>query len=428
MRIRAVGPVGLTTEYWWRMNCPVTKSVGLAAASLAVVGLLSGCTQPPPPSGTVPPAETYYIGSNACSSCHANFAATHSRTGHAQALKPVVNGPPSYPAGPGVPDSPPGFDFSQISYVVGGYEKAATYVDANGFVLTTGTTGVDTKYNQVIPPTGIVAGFTEYLPEQTTPLPFEFDQFFRRTTGAKSVADNGGLRQDNRPGIEGTWEQTGVQCEACHGPGSRHPSDPLGGTIQLDPNATSCTQCHANTTAPKVIAAADGLINGFQQVTELAASPHTGFACTYCHNPHVSVFYDRGSAIINECQACHPEQNMGLHEGIVFVRGDYSEPVTCVSCHMPYAVQTSSSTDVQLTNGTTAHFGDTRSHIFRLNPSVNSQTGMFTADGTQIAVDAQGRASVSTCYVCQRCHTGLGNAFTFPPNQGCAFGTGIHGN
>jgi hypothetical protein len=140
------------------------------------------------------------------------------------------------------------------------------------------------------------------------------------------------------------------------------------------------------------------------------------------------VLYDRSSAIINECQACHPDQNMALHEGKVFMRGDYTEPLTCTSCHMPYAVQTSSSIDLQSTNGSIAHLGDTRSHIFRLDPSVNGQDKMFTAGGTQIAVNAQGQASISTCYVCQRCHTGLGNAFAFPPGQGCAFGSAIHGN
>jgi len=334
---------------------------------------------------------------------------------------------PSYPAGPGVPNPPLGFDWPQISYVIGGYEKAATFIDLNGFVLTTGTTGVDTQYNQTVPPVGIPVGFVPYLPEQITPLPFDFSQFFRRTTGPVSITDNGGQYQDNRLGIEGTWVQPGVQCEACHGPGSRHPSNPSGGTIQLDANSTSCNRCHANTDNPNVIAAADGLVLGFQQVTELSASPHTGFACNICHNPHASVFYDPSIAIINQCQACHPRQNMAIHQGFVFVRGDYTEALTCTSCHMPYLVRMFESIDVHLTNGRTARFGDTRSHIFRLNPSPDGLAQMFTAGGTQIAVNPQGQASISTCYVCQRCHTGLGNAFAFPPDEGCAFGSGIHG-
>ncbi len=411
---------------------PATKRFGPAAAAVALAGLLAGCPQEPPPA-IVQPDETFYIGPEACSACHANYAATHARTGHAQALKPVLDGPPGYPAGAGVPDPPPGLAWSQVSYVVGGYQKGATFLDASGFVLTTGTSGIDAKYDQSIPPLGITAGFVQHLPGQTTPLPFAFSQFGRRATGAVSIADNGGLRQDNRPGIEGTWVQTGVQCEACHGPGSRHPADPLGGTIQRA-GASACVNCHSNarfspgTDGSGVIAAADGLISGFQQSTELAASPHSTFACTYCHDPHVSVAYDRSSAIRNECQVCHFDQNMALHEGLVFVRGDYVEPVTCASCHMPYAVQTTSFFDLPLTNGNTARLGDTRSHIFRLDPGADSLAGMFAAGGTQVTVDAQGQASVSTCFVCQRCHTGQGNAFAFPAGEGCAFGAGIHGN
>ena len=187
------------------MNCPAIKYLGWAAVAWAVAGSMIGCQEPPPPSGVVPPDDTYYIGATACSSCHANFAATHARTGHAQALKAVLDGPPAFPAGPGVPDAPPGLEWPQISYVIGGYEKAATLLDLDGFFLTTGQTGIDTLYNQSIPQLGNTAGYVPYLTSQSTPLPFDFTQISRRTTGALSSADNGGLHQDNRPGIEGTW-------------------------------------------------------------------------------------------------------------------------------------------------------------------------------------------------------------------------------
>ncbi len=401
------------------------KCAGAALLMAAVAGQQGGCPPPQAPPLVVPPEEPGYIGSVGCSACHANITSTHSRTGHAQALRPVLDGAPVYPAGPGVPNPPAGFDFSQMSYVSGGYEKAARFVDSDGFVLTTGTTGVNTQYQQAVGAVGIPAGFVPFLPAQTTPLPFEFDQFFRRTTGPLPLAENGGMRQDGRPGIEGTWFEPGVQCEACHGPGSQHPADPSGGTIQLDADSQSCQRCHAGTGNPNVITAAGGLVPGFQQVNELAASPHRSFSCNICHNPHASVFVDRAAAIRNECQVCHSEMNMALHEGKVFVRGDYVETLTCTSCHMPPLVETFALIDAPLTNGNTARFGDTRSHIFRLDPSPGSLAQMFTPDGTQIAEDAQGEAGISTCYVCQRCH-GQG-VFAFPPNQGCAFGTDIHG-
>jgi hypothetical protein len=172
----------------------------------------------------------------------------------------------------------------------------------------------------------------------------------------------------------------------------------------------------------------NSLIDGFQQVTELSASPHEGFSCTVCHDPHTSANFDPANAIRNDCTVCHSSMTMALHEGFVYQRGDYSEPVTCRSCHMPYIVRTANSNDLALTNGRTVRLGDTRSHIFLLNPDAQSDTNMFASNGTEIARDADGQASISTCFVCQRCHNGFGNAFAFPPAEGCSFGSGIHGS
>jgi hypothetical protein len=379
------------------------------------------------PPGIVPTDQTNYIGSAACSSCHASVASSFSTHGHSQALKAVLDGGPTYPSGAaGVPAPPVGFDWPQISYVIGGYEKAARFVDINGYVITDGTAGTNTQYNQAIPAIGLAAGFVPFMPAQATPLPYAFDDFSRRTTGPLSLADNGNRRQDNRPGIEGTWAQPGVQCEACHGPGSMHVPNPSAGNIQLDADSASCARCHAGSAGATTVTASDGLLGGFQQTTELAVSPHAGFSCTVCHDPHTSAILSPSTGIRNACQVCHPTTDMAVHQGKVYQRGSYSEPVTCVSCHMPYVVQTLSSNDLALTNGRTVRLGDTRSHVFILNTTPTGQTDMFTAGGTQLAVDAEGRASISTCYVCQRCHNGLGNAFAFPPSEGCAFGGGIH--
>lgn len=402
-----------------------------ASGAVALIFGATGCPAIPdtgPLPGIVPTDQTFYIGSDACSACHANVADSFARHGHAQALKRVNDGPPVYPDGQGVPTPPAGFNWNDISYVAGGYQKSARFVDLDGFVLTDGRIGANSQYNPAVPAIGVTAaGFAPYLPAQIAPLPFEFDEFRRITTGPRAFNAADGQRQDNRPGIQGTWAQAAVTCEACHGPGSRHIPEPQAGNIELNAGSSSCTQCHANPGGSEAIAVTDGLIDGYQQVAEVAASPHAGFACTFCHDPHTSANLDP-AGIRNNCTACHPGTNMALHEGLVYRRGDYVEPVTCQSCHMPYLVRTGQSNDLVLSNGRTVRLGDTRSHIFRLDPGAQSEASMFASNGTEISRDADGQSAVSTCFVCQRCHNGLGNAFAFPASQGCAFGSGIHGS
>lgn len=398
-------------------------SRGYAVIVLTALGLLVGCPAEEPPFGIVPPDEAFHVGAQACSACHANIASLHSRTAHAHAFSAVFSQPPVFPApAPGVPQPPPGLEWQDIAYVIGGYGKAARFVDTQGFQVT----GPRAQYNLAVPQILLEAGFVPYLPAAGGPVPLAFEDFARLTTGAAPLADSGGRRQDNRPGIEGTWAEDGIQCEACHGPGSLHVPNPTAGNIILDGTSGSCARCHADPARPEAIATGGGLIEGFQQSAEVAVSPHASFSCSVCHDPHASPQYDRSAAIRNRCQACHPKTSMALHAGLVYVVDDYVEEVTCESCHMPFAVRTRWQNVIELTNGTTALLGDTRSHIMALDPTFEGLIRMFDQSGDAVAGDEGARARLSTCYVCLRCHNGLGNAFAFPAAEGCAFGAGIH--
>jgi hypothetical protein len=370
-----------------------------------------------------------YVGSNACLACHANFNEHHSLSGHNHALKLIEGTAPDYPDQAdraGVPEPPAGFEWFDIDFVIGGYLKGANFVDDEGFLLTDGTAGTESQYNLANPLAQLPAEFVEYLPDQATPHGYDYDCFRCHTTGPESVDTNGGRRQGNRPGIGGTWVQEGVQCEACHGPGSLHLPNPSAGNIQVFTSSTFCAKCHADPEGSLRIAAADEFILGNQQYAEVQASPHRDFACSLCHDPHASVHYEEDVAIRNDCQACHTDMNMAVHEGVVFEWGDYTETLTCRSCHMPPAARNASSASIPLERGGVARIGDTRSHIMYIETLTTDPLSMFTEDGTEVRRDAEGKAAVNSCYACQRCHHGLGNAFAFPESEGCGFGRDIH--
>jgi hypothetical protein len=354
-----------------------------------------------------------YVGADACRTCHPGISRQHSIHGHAHKLTRVQGAAPTFPeegTRAGVPDPPDGYDWTDISYVIGGYTRKARFIDNDGYVLTTGVTGVATQWNLALPANGSAESFINYEPSATEPKPYDFSCFVCHTTGARAQDEDFPEYQENRPGFIGTWEEPGVQCEACHGPGSKHIPNPSARDIFVGTTASECGRCHTRGDDPSVILSKAGYIQHHEQWPELLASGgHADFTCTVCHDPHVSANYDRFDAIRNECSACHETQNLALHSGKTYRRGGYAEEVTCVSCHMPYATKSASSAPSEVV-GETGRMGDTKTHIFRINPSAVSPTDMFTQDGNSVLKDSAGRAGVSLDFVCLRCHNDIGNA------------------
>jgi hypothetical protein len=168
----------------------------------------------------------------------------------------------------------------------------------------------------------------------------------------------------------------------------------------------SCRQCHDQpfTTPDGAISADAGFIQHHEQWSELKASGgHADFACTFCHDPHRSVRYDRTRAVRNSCTTCHADANMALHSGTVFVRGDYREELSCESCHMPFATRAVSSAGPE-TVGALGRMGDTRTHIFRITTEPIDYTSFFAEDGSVVRTDSEGRAALTVDFVCLRCH------------------------
>lgn len=393
--------------------------------------LLCGCPQEAVPDFDSSPSNTTdptnagagYLGSATCQACHPQIGQFHSRHGHSQILQRIQGQPPQYPPAlpqAGVPDPPAGLSWMDIAFVIGGYTKAASFVGRDGHVLTDAASGLPIEYNLPLAVLGNSAGFDSFA--GIGHAPYSLECFRCHTTGPESVEATG-QRQDNLPGIGGTWALAGVQCEACHGPGSNHVPNPSAANIFLDPTSATCARCHSSGTGQ--VQARDGFIVGNQQADEVQASPHASFTCSVCHDPHASVFADSETAIRNECQVCHSTMNMALHQGIVFTRGDQTEELSCKSCHMTYAARYAQSAAPGFA-GPAGRIGDTRSHVVVINPEAADYTSMFTADGTSLALGPDGRGFVTVDFVCLRCHNGQGNAFELSLSRAAEIASEIH--
>jgi hypothetical protein len=409
-----------------------TPVLTIAAALSAL--LATGCPSAPFPS---PPVDTTsdptnggatYIGSAACQTCHANFSASISVHGHSFILNETQGQPPVYASQAplaGVAAPPPGLQWTDVDFVIGGYLKMANFVNHDGFLLTNPAANHPLQYNLEFPANGTPAGYEALGPFGTAT--YDFACFRCHTTGPVPVTDNGGRRQGNRLGVGGTWAENGVHCEACHGPGSRHVPDPQAGNIFFTGVTQVCIRCHAgfdNSTA-QIEATPDGFMVGNQQASELAASPHTGFACTTCHDPHASTMFDPAS-IRNVCSNCHPDKDLALHEGKIFVEGNFVEPLACTSCHMPLASKYANAATAAYTGGNAGKVADTRSHIFRINPNELDFHSFFSPSGSVVQTDSSGQAALTIDFICLRCHNGRGSAFSLTVSSASEIAPGIH--
>jgi hypothetical protein len=384
---------------------------------------MAGCPAPAPDPGELNTTDktnagAKFVGAASCRQCHSDVAAIHERHGHAFAALRATGAPPDYPAGtsPGVPAPPAERPWTDVAYLVGGYTKAALFVDQNGFFVSADD-GAATQWNLGFAANGTSPGFAAYGPPADAAQPFDYDCFRCHSTGAAPFSDAAPQFVDGRAGMAGSWSEPGVQCEACHGPGGNHFATVDGQVqIRLDrifvdlDSSQTCRTCHSRAIDPAdtTILAADGFVRNYQQWNELRASGgHAGFHCGFCHTPHESLAYAREDAIRNECRACHPEATMAGHGGEVYVRGDYREELSCESCHMPYAVRNASSVLLP-TRGDLGRVGDVRSHIFRIRTTPEDVTGLVTAAGDQVVLDDQGRAALTVDFVCLRCHIGDG--------------------
>jgi Cytochrome c554 and c-prime len=338
--------------------------------------------------GKVAEAAAEYVGAATCGGCHKDIFDVYMKSGHAWELNPVANGEsPQYPFTK-LSQPPEGYTWNDISFVIGGYNWKARFIDQNGYIITDkpGATTSDTsylnQYNFANPLLQKDAGWVSYHAGEKE---LKYDCGGCHTTGYSP-----GGNQDGKPGLVGTWAEPGVKCEACHGPGSLHASNPRGFRMEVDRDSELCSSCHGQGSIGQV-GVKDGLIDHDEQYGDLFQGKHVALDCVVCHDPHKLVVQSRQvgeQTTRTQCQNCHFKEAQNQTNSKHAVMN-----LPCVECHMPRIIKSAWGDPTKFT-------GDIRTHRMVIDPSQISQ---ISEDGNtalpQIGLD----------FACRHCHVeGMG--------------------
>ncbi len=401
------------------------------------------------PDGAV--AAVQYTGTDSCLSCHGARAVTGTdltpflRNGHSYKLNEIKNGQmPTYPfstlsgalallfdddtdpldPGTGTDNTlgtPTSYDM--VSFVIGGFGWKARWIDVAGFIVT----GSEVQFNLE---TGGMAAYHD----NDVDKPYNCGNC--HTTGWKHYTSEPGdtrnlNRQNNLPGMDGTFAAAGVHCEACHGGGSFHVAAPDSTNItKVAPprstadflaadmafgKAAACGDCHTRdgekdypsyVSGPGRINASGGLIRHHEQHDEMIGvnpddipayahnGPHADLRCVACHDPHTTTVYmdisGDAPGMNKQCSQCHNATGIGGRD-YELTSGDMAGQ-SCVSCHMP---KMSKSAVGHAAVGTGPVTGDLRTHIFRIDLTATEQ---FTASGSHAYPWVTGQFACKTCH------------------------------
>jgi hypothetical protein len=306
-----------------------------------------------------------YAGSETCAACHQEIYDTFKATGHPVKLRPMAEARAA-----GVP-KPDYLKWEDILFVIGGYRWKARYVGQDGYIITGSPDGKIQGRNQFNLETG------QWVNYNAGRKNFVYDCGECHNTGYSTIGN-----QLRKPGFLGSWALNGVQCEACHGPGTFHARSPSKSNIKIDRSAAACGQCHRRGTDMGIIPAAGGFGEHREQYQEFRAGAHANrLTCVSCHNPH-----RRGKEIkpTGTCEACH------TRSAAAFANSRHQRArVRCVDCHMP---NTGLNAVVR-----SKWEADDPSHLMRIN--LDPAASQFTLDGLRVAGNAN-----TLEFTCLRCH------------------------
>ena len=314
------------------------------------------------------------------------------QSGHPYKLNKVENGqPPVYPYTE-VPEVPEGYTWDDVTYVIGGYNWKARFIGTDGYIIT-GPEGADpfgAQYNFANPIVGNDPHWVTYHQGEKK----AYNCGPCHTTGYSNDPD---AHQDDLPGLIGTWTEPGVQCEACHGPGSLHAANPRGVKPVVDRDSEQCGKCHYRG-VPEEVDASGGFIKHHEQYEELFQSKHLALKCVDCHDPHAGVIQLRKAKVQTTrtlCENCHFKE--AKYQASTIMR----EFVACIDCHMPRITKSAVGNAAKFT-------GDIRTHMMAIDPV---QIGQFTEDG-KLAL-----SQLSLNFACRSCHVEGGIAHNYTDGE-----------
>jgi type IX secretion system substrate protein/cytochrome c554/c'-like protein len=357
-----------------------------------------------------------FVGSDACSGCHAPKYNEWVNSGHPYKFSIIENNePPFYPPeavnfedtwitnlGDGT------HTWADIAGVIGGYGWKARFVGKDGHLIGTAGSAYSpgVGHNQFNFYGGEDHGWADYHPGDVKI--YNYSCFKCHTTGG----DTTGTWLAGVEGL-GNFTEGGIGCESCHGPGSdhivsmsaddidkvyefAHMDNSMGGletngVIQTpNPNGNDvnflCGTCH-NRDYKNPINASGGFIKHHEQWDEFTFTGHmeNGMSCLTCHEPHKRTIWD-GDGVIAQCATCHAEE---------VETTNHSGNTTCIDCHMPFAAKSGTK------RGESGFVGDVRSHLMKITVKDES---MFIEDGSFVRNDDEREASLSLEYTCLGCH------------------------
>jgi hypothetical protein len=387
----------------------------MLAGSLLLALALAGCAGPVGPQGPQGPQGepgpagpagepvefkgAEYVGSKACAECHEALYDKFMMSGHPWKLNRVVDGQqPAYPfaAKNGELQLPEGYSWNDISYVIGGYKWKARFMDQNGFIITSPKGEAPdvekhkeykNQWNFANEYVGKEAGFVLYNSGKTTKDQpgLIYDCGTCHTTGYSSWPPD--AHQDDMPGIKGTWAEAGIQCEACHGPGSLHAGNPQNFSVDVERSAALCGQCH-DRGAQEMVDAKGGFIEHHEQYEELFQSKHITIDCVVCHDPHTGVEQLRQAGeqtTRTQCENCHFKEANNRKS---------MQSVACVDCHMPFIGKSAWG------NGETFR-GDVRTHLMAIDVTTFDQ--FYTVKEGDVE-KSYALSQIGLNFACKSCH------------------------
>lgn len=318
-----------------------------------------------------------YVGADRCKGCHAEIYADWSNSGH----KYKLNTPEAIRAVR--PDLPllEGYEWDDILYVIGGWGWKARYIGQDGYIITKYKDGTDHEMNQY---NFVDGSWGSYHTGEEK----KYNCQKCHNTGANyEQGDHMDL-----PGMEGDWEFNGVQCEACHGPGSEHIAQGGGKEVAIvvDKTTELCAKCHVRGTGNNP-PWSGGFIRHHEQYQELQGSKMNVLNCVTCHDPHKPVHVGatndvEGFGIRAKCEDCHADKALEFGKSTMG-----KERVRCVDCHMPKMTKSGAA------KGT--YEGDVRTHIFEINTDPAVEASFKTADGKEYAT-----GYLTLDFACLACH------------------------